>query len=533
MTTDIIPVMSMSKIYTNKQKLTQVICAIVWCLLGSGVIFGFASIKPILIKEGIYSSLCSPEDDLPFGKACDNQDLKLNKLFSYGAAMTNLTSLIVGSLLDSYGPKFCGYIGCCLITLGSIILSYNQPLYQYFDSYIVGYVTLAVGGPFVFISCFQLANTFPKYSGTILALISGAFDTSSAVFLFYRLAYEHGFSNINLHVFFKYYLVVPLFIFICQWKIMPTHSYKNNGSESKEDTLGDIQKLAIEGLDGNGELPVGSVASRTGATEDLENMDGADEIDALLDNQSVISSKTLSNRRKSKIEIITEQQLYKKSKGIFGVMHSFSAGEQIKSGWFILVQIFTILCMLRINYFVATVRSQHEYLLGSYEQALRINNIFDIALPLGGVIAIPLIGLLLDNINTLYVLYILFFTSITVGVLGLVKNSFIASTVGIILLTMYRPFYYTVVSDYCSKVFGFETFGTVYGLLMTLAGLCNLAQNKLDYWTHFVFNKNPVPINFILTSLTVVSGISLLAYINIKISNPHSGELLKSTYGSY
>ncbi|CAI8497481.1 unnamed protein product [Hanseniaspora opuntiae] len=477
MTTDIIPVLSMSKIYTNKQKLTQVICAIVWCLLGSGVIFGFASIKPILIKEGIYSSLCSPEDGLPFGKACDNQDLKLNKLFSYGAAMTNLTSLIVGSLLDSYGPKFCGYIGCCLITLGSIILSYNQPLYQYFDSYIVGYVTLAVGGPFVFISCFQLANTFPKYSGTILALISGAFDTSSAVFLFYRLAYEHGFSNINLHVFFNYYLVVPLFIFICQWKIMPTHSYKNNGSESKEDTLGDIQKLAIEGLDGNGELPVGSIASRTGATEDLENMDGADEIDALLDNQSVISSKTLSNRRKSKIEIITEQQLYKKSKGI--------------------------------------------------------NDIFDIALPLGGVIAIPLIGLLLDNINTLYVLYILFFTSITVGVLGLVKNSFIASTVGIILLTMYRPFYYTVVSDYCSKVFGFETFGTVYGLLMTLAGLCNLAQNKLDYWTHFVFNKNPVPINFILTSLTVVSGISLLAYINIKISKPHSGELLKSTYGSY
>ncbi|MCT7397433.1 hypothetical protein N2Q23_24945, partial [Escherichia coli] len=86
--------------------------------------------------------------------------------------------------------------------------------------------------------------------------------------------------------------------------------------------------------------------------------------------------------------------------------------------------------------------------------ALRINNIFDIALPLGGVIAIPLIGLLLDNISTLYVLYILFSTSVLVGVLGLIKNSFFASCLGIVILTMYRPFYYTVVSDYCSKVFG-------------------------------------------------------------------------------
>ncbi len=36
----------------------------------------------------------------------------------------------------------------------------------------------------------------------------------------------------------------------------------------KKILLGDIQKLAIEGLDGNGELPLGSSTSKTGATED-------------------------------------------------------------------------------------------------------------------------------------------------------------------------------------------------------------------------------------------------------------------------
>ena len=540
--TTIIPIPSSAKSinsrYTVKQKRIQVICSIIWCLLGSGIIFGFASLKPILIKEGVYSSLCDTEDpDLPFGKACDSQDLKLNKMFSFGACMTNLSSLLVGRILDTYGPKICSYIGCILITTGSIILSYNEFLYQYFDSYLTGYIILAIGGPFVFISCFQLANTFPRYSGTILALISGAFDTSSAVFLFYRLAYEHGFSNIGLHTFFKYYLVVPLFIFLCQWKIMPHESYKNNGSENKNDTLGDIQRLAIEGLDGNGELPLGTTKSKTGATEEAANeeiISEDDMSDPLLDNDvSGQHSKTLITRKKSKIEILTEQELYTKTHGIFGIMHNHTAKEQIKSGWFILIQIFTILCMLRINYFVATVRSQEEYLLGSYEKALDMNTIFDIFLPLGGVIAIPLVGMLLDNVNTLTVLNILVTISVTVGVLGLVKGSAIASITGIIILTMYRPFYYTVISDYCSKVFGFETFGTVYGLIMTLAGLCNLAQNKLDYWTHYVFNKNPTPINSILTLMTVVSGISLLTYIKFKLRKQHKKHLNSiNAYGS-
>ncbi|XBW35786.1 hypothetical protein QEN19_001358 [Hanseniaspora menglaensis] len=526
---------SISSRYTSKQKLIQVLCSIIWCLLGSGVIFGFASLKPVLIKEGVYSFLCNDNGNLPFGKACDSQDLKLNKLFSYGACMTNLSALIVGMVLDKYGPKCCGYVGCALIAIGSLILSYNAPLYQYFDSYLVGYIVLAVGGPFVFISCFQLANTFPRYSGTILALISGAFDTSSAIFLFYRLAYENGFSGVDLHVFFKYYLIVPLFIFMCQWLIMPSESYKNNGSTDKNDTLGDIQRLAVEGLDGQGELPLGTTASRTGATEEAaaEEFINTDETDSLLDNNSVLSSKTINNRRKSKIEILTEQQLYTKSRGVFGIMHNHTAKDQIKSGWFILIQCFTILCMLRINYFVATVRSQQEYLLGSYEKALQMNTIFDIALPLGGVVAIPLVGILLDNVDTVTVLRILFGTSIAVGSLGLIKNSFYASLSGIILLTMYRPFYYTVVSDYCSKVFGFETFGTVYGLLMTLAGLCNLTQNRLDYWTHYIFNKNPTPINCFLTLATLISGISLLAYIDIKLKKHRPYVKKPSSFNEY
>jgi hypothetical protein len=82
--------------------------------------------------------------------------------------------------------------------------------------------------------------------------------------------------------------------------------------------------------------------------------------------------------------------------------------------------------MLRINYFVATVRSQYVFLLGSREAAIRINSFFDAALPLGGVVSIPFIGLVLDNTSTVFVLALLVAFASTIGVLGLLQAEWAA-----------------------------------------------------------------------------------------------------------
>lgn len=47
-----------------------------------------------------------------------------------------------------------------------------------FDGYIAGNIFLSLGGTFIFVPAFQVANAFPKYSGTIVALVTGAFDAS-------------------------------------------------------------------------------------------------------------------------------------------------------------------------------------------------------------------------------------------------------------------------------------------------------------------------------------------------------------------
>jgi len=55
--------------------------------------------------------------------------------------------------------------------------------------------------------------------------------------------------------------------------------------------------------------------------------------------------------------------------------------QQMMTPWFILIALLTVLQMLRMNFFVATVRAQYEYMLGSAALAKQINDFFDVALP--------------------------------------------------------------------------------------------------------------------------------------------------------
>jgi hypothetical protein len=147
---------------------------------------------------------------------------------------------------------------------------------------------------------------------------------------------------------------------------------------------------------------------------------------------------------------------------------------------------------------------------------VKINTFFDIALPLGGLLAIPFIGVVLDSLSTFTVLTILVSIATTIGVLGLIECSYAAAYLNIILFVAYRPFYYTVVSDYCAKVFGVATFGKVYGAVICLAGLFNFSQAGLDAMTYQLFDGDPRPANALLLSAAVLVGVALILFVRAK-----------------
>ncbi|EXJ70704.1 uncharacterized protein A1O5_05694 [Cladophialophora psammophila CBS 110553] len=473
---------------SKRKRILQVAIAILYCLFAAGIVFGYAAIKPVLIDEGVFKDLCTPEEVDKHVSPCYKQEIRLNLMFTVAAVSTNVAALPIGTILDKYGPKVCGIIGSIFLTAGALLFSFATKVDG--DLFTPGYFFLALGGPFVFISSFQLSNTFPQNSGLILALLTGAFDSSSALFLVFRLVYEATGGKLNTHRLFLLYLIVPIFIFIVQVFVMPKESYK---------TVSEVVKDAEEEVN----APTPPEASEE------ERRTLHDRRESTIQEISLLLDKSTNTKRQKREE-------HKNAKsGVWGAMHGYTALQQIKSPWFWLITLFTVVQMTRINYFVATIRPQERYLLGSAHKAKMVNDFFDVALPLGGVLSIPFIGVLLDNTSTPFALGFLVVAATIIGILGCLPYMW-AAIANVCLFVVYRPFYYTTVSDYAAKVFGFQTFGKVYGLIICLAGLFNFLQSPLDAVTHVVFKNNPVPVNVILMSVAVIVGAALVTFTAVR-----------------
>ncbi|KAK4648148.1 uncharacterized protein QC761_107450 [Podospora bellae-mahoneyi] len=488
------------------KRLLQVAAAVFYCLFASGVVFGYAAIKPVLKSEGAYKDICSAPGGLVSEDTCI--EIHLNLMFTVAAVATNVAALPIGAILDHYGPRVCGVLGSLFLAIGAALMANESRLP--FDGLLFGYLFLALGGPFTYISSFQLSNAFPKNSGLILALLTGAFDASSALFLVYRIVFQKSEGAFGHQRFFMVYLIVPVVIIILQFTLMPSQSYK---------TVGELVEEIEEPV---AEEPDDQVDEETALLQEEERQHRADVIEGL---QNVLGSAKADKQAK-------REERKNEISGVWGVMHPYTSWEQIKSPWFILICAFTVIQMTRINYFVATIRAQYEAIFGSIEKAAEINEFFDLALPIGGILSIPFIGMILDHTSTVTVLACLVTCATTIGVLGIIPQTW-AAYGNICLFVLYRPFYYTAVSDYSAKVFGFRTFGKVYGTIICLSGVFNFSQSGLDFLFHQTFKGNPLPVNVMLLSLGLAVGLGLVGFVAIKAKMIKRKMLSEEAYGAF
>jgi hypothetical protein len=56
--------------------IAQVAITIVSCWLASGIVYGFAALKPVLVDQGVYRELCSQEELDANVELCYEQDLR-------------------------------------------------------------------------------------------------------------------------------------------------------------------------------------------------------------------------------------------------------------------------------------------------------------------------------------------------------------------------------------------------------------------------------------------------------------------------
>ncbi|KAI0435696.1 major facilitator superfamily domain-containing protein [Xylaria telfairii] len=473
------------------------------CCLASGIVFGFASLKPILIAEGVYSDLCAA--DVSDGNAldatipCPEQDMRLNLFFVSASITANIAALFAGYALDHYGRRTCYIIAAIVIAAGSVLLGYAFAIPE-FDGYTLGNVMLSIGGTFLFVPSFRLANAFPKYSGLIVAVITGSFDASAAVLLLYQMAWEATNGSFAPNQFFFAYTLIPFILLIGEFAFMPRDAYQTtpdleHNIEKAHDATRDIHD-SDQDID-----PTELYHVRINrADRRLVKLGQIDD---------VLGDADEREERAHKNEEIQQ------ASGVWGVLHGLPAHRQMMTAWFILILLLTVIQMLRMNIFISTIASQYRYLLQSDEEAEALGKFFGIALPIGGIFTTPFIGLLLNSFSVSVIIGVLTAFIAVIGILNCLPFVW-AGYATVVLFVIFRPLYYSAMSDYATKVFGFTTFGRLYGAITCISGVLSFSQSGLDILVHGPLNNNPTPINIALTVVGTAVGLFLTVYVAAK-----------------
>ncbi|KAH6661556.1 FMP42 protein, partial [Plectosphaerella plurivora] len=484
----------------------QVATAIVTCWFCSGIVFGFAALKPVLIAEGVYAELCPPDwngkgdgSGVDDGIPCVEQDMRLNLFFVVASITTNVASLFAGAALDRYGRRFCWVLGTLFFAAGCVLMGYSFYIPE-FDAYLLGNFFLGLGGAFVFVPSFQLANAFPRHSGVVVALVTGAFDASAAVFLFYRMAYEATEGAFSLEMFFFGYLAVPALVLFAEWAYMPEHAYHSGPELEVKIAVAEDKTRDVHSSDDD--------ISSDGERYHVRSM-RAERRRATLD--AIVDLAGDAERREERVKV-KEERL--EASGVWGVLHGLPAHRQMMTPWFILILLLTVHQMLRMNYIIATIRAQYRFMLGSDELAEAVNNFFDMALPIGGLATTPFIALLLNNVSVSVTFGLLTVLIMVVGVLICIPALW-AGYAMVVAFVLFRPLYYSAISDYATKVFGFATFGRIYGALVCISGIMSLSQSGLDAWTYGPLGGNPLPVNIMMGTVGTLLGASLTIYLAV------------------
>lgn len=83
--------------------------------------------------------------------------------------------------------------------------------------------------------------------------------------------------------------------------------------------------------------------------------------------------------------------------------------------------------------------------------------------------------------------------------------------------------YHHLSSDYATKVFGFATFGRIYGSITAISGVGQFIQPALDGLTHGPLHDNPVPINLVFAMTGSLISAALTLFVYVKTDETSSG----------
>uniref|UniRef100_A0A667WK20 Solute carrier family 43 member 3 n=1 Tax=Myripristis murdjan TaxID=586833 RepID=A0A667WK20_9TELE len=180
------------------------------CLCFAGVVFGYASLVFVLKEDGYFSQLCINITD------CSGQDEQFSLVFTIASFLNNFLCLLNGYLFDRCGTMATRLLAVSLYTTGTLLVAFSSAAYSVL--LFPALSCIAVGGILLLLTNMQVGNLFPAHRSTVITLYSGAFDSSSAVFLIMKVLHEQG---VSLHASFLFLSICSIIHLLRTFLLMP------------------------------------------------------------------------------------------------------------------------------------------------------------------------------------------------------------------------------------------------------------------------------------------------------------------------
>lgn len=206
-------------------------CPVLWAsvgviqtLLTAGIVFGWASLLPILREEGV-----------------NHTPQQFATVFTAGAIGNYLSTLLFGVTMDTFGPRIAAVLASLLFGLGLLLCSFEQSYWNL----LVGFALLGFSGPGIQMPTLHLANLFPEGGGGALYMSSqaAAFDGGTAIFALLRLLYQS--VELSTGTFFKIYLIVPGSVLLTAIFVWPDGVLENDNNASEMESSTSTQSPYI------------------------------------------------------------------------------------------------------------------------------------------------------------------------------------------------------------------------------------------------------------------------------------------------
>jgi hypothetical protein len=177
--------------------------------LVGGITFGWASIDQTILAASLEEG----------GAGLTPHETTV--MFSYASSVSMVSSLVLGFLLDAYGPRVCSMVSSFIVALGCQVFASSHE----FTGFAFGTCLIALGGPGVTSSIIHISNLFPNNENLAMSSLTGSIVISFSVYAVFDILWQK-YEGITFRTLFgSYVLVVAASAAMAFW-LYPDESYE-------------------------------------------------------------------------------------------------------------------------------------------------------------------------------------------------------------------------------------------------------------------------------------------------------------------